>query len=141
MNLGASRQSRAVLAMLLAVALFSLMDAGLKGLAGHYPPFQVAALRGAASLPFVVAWATATAGPGTLLRVRWSLHLLRGVLGVVMMAAFAYALRRMPLSTAYSIFFVAPLLIRYPTPFWMQSWNKILKPVSPAKPLLKPAWC
>ena len=111
MNLGASRQSRAVLAMLLAVALFSLMDAGLKGLAGHYPPFQVAALRGAASLPFVVAWALATAGPGTLLRVRWSLHLLRGVLGVVMMAAFAYALRRMPLSTAYSIFFVAPLLI------------------------------
>lgn len=111
MNVGASRQSRAVLAMLLAVALFSLMDAGLKGLAGHYPPFQVAALRGAASLPFVVVWALATAGPRTLLRVRWSLHLLRGVLGVAMMAAFAYALRHMPLSTAYSIFFVAPLLI------------------------------
>nr|WP_156963002.1 DMT family transporter [Lysobacter daejeonensis] len=97
--------------MLLAVALFALMDAGLKGLAGHYPPFQVAALRGAASLPFVLAWSLFTAGPRTLLRVRWSLHLLRGVLGVVMMAAFAYALRRMPLSTAYSIFFVAPLLI------------------------------
>ncbi|KGM53348.1 membrane protein [Lysobacter daejeonensis GH1-9] len=106
-----ARQSRAVVAMLLAVALFALMDAGLKGLAGHYPPFQVAALRGAASLPFVLAWSLFTAGPRTLLRVRWSLHLLRGVLGVVMMAAFAYALRRMPLSTAYSIFFVAPLLI------------------------------
>lgn len=105
------RQSRAVVAMLLAVALFSLMDAGLKGLAGHYPPFQVAALRGAASLPFVLAWSLATAGPRSLLRVRWSLHVLRGVLGVAMMAAFAYALRYMPLSTAYSIFFVAPLLI------------------------------
>lgn len=105
------RRSRAVVAMLLAVALFSLMDAGLKGLASHYPPLQVAALRGAASLPLVLAWALATAGVRPLLRVRWSLHLLRGALGVAMMAAFAYALRHMPLSTAYSIFFVAPLLI------------------------------
>jgi drug/metabolite transporter (DMT)-like permease len=106
-----NRRSRAVLAMLLAVALFALMDAGLKGLAAYYPPFQVAALRGAASLPLVLGWALATAGPRPLLRVRWSLHLLRGALGVAMMAAFAYALRHMPLSTAYSIFFVAPLLI------------------------------
>jgi drug/metabolite transporter (DMT)-like permease len=43
--------------------------------------------------------------------VRWSLHLLRGVFGVVMMATFVFALRTLPLSTAYSIFFVAPLLI------------------------------
>ena len=107
----ATRQSRAVVAMVLAVALFSLMDAGLKGLAGQYPPFQVAALRGAASLPLVLAWALSTGGLRPLLRVRWSLHVLRGVLGVAMMAAFAYALRHMPLSTAYSIFFVAPLLI------------------------------
>lgn len=111
MTVHARHRSRAVVAMLLAVALFSLMDAGLKGLAAHYPPFQVAALRGAASLPLVLAWALATAGPRPLLRVRWSLHLLRGALGVAMMAAFAYALRYMPLSTAYSIFFVAPLLI------------------------------
>lgn len=106
-----TRRPRAVLAMLLAVALFALMDAGLKALSAHYPPLQVAALRGAASLPLVLGWALATAGMRTLLRVRWSLHLLRGALGVAMMAAFAYALRHMPLSTAYSIFFVAPLLI------------------------------
>jgi drug/metabolite transporter (DMT)-like permease len=106
-----TRRPRAVLAMLLAVALFALMDAGLKALSAHYPPLQVAALRGAASLPLVLGWALATAGPRILLRVRWSLHLLRGALGVAMMAAFAYALRHMPLSTAYSIFFVAPLLI------------------------------
>jgi drug/metabolite transporter (DMT)-like permease len=43
--------------------------------------------------------------------VRWPLHLLRGVLGIAMMASFVYALKRLPLSTAYSIFFVAPLLI------------------------------
>jgi drug/metabolite transporter (DMT)-like permease len=97
--------------MLLAVVTFAMMDACLKLLSAHYPPFQVAALRGAASLPLVLAWALLTTGVGPLLRVRWSLHLLRGVLGIAMMASFVSALRTLPLSTAYSIFFVAPLLI------------------------------
>jgi drug/metabolite transporter (DMT)-like permease len=97
--------------MLAAVAVFSLMDAGLKQLSGHYPSMQVAALRGAASLPLVLAWALLTTGWRPLLRVRWPLHLLRGVLGVMMIAAFVYGVRTLPLSTAYSIFFVAPLLI------------------------------
>lgn len=97
--------------MLASVALFSWMDAGLKTLSAHYPAFQVAALRGLASLPWVLAWALHTAGLRALLRVRWSLHLLRGGLGVAMMASFVYALRTLPLSTAYTLFFVAPLLI------------------------------
>jgi drug/metabolite transporter (DMT)-like permease len=103
--------TRAMLTMLVAVAVFSLMDAGLKQLSVHYPPFQVAALRGAASLPLVLAWVLATTGLAPLLRVRWPLHLLRGVLGITMMASFVYALRSLPLATAYSIFFIAPLLI------------------------------
>ena len=111
MTSNAIRPTRAVLSMLVAVALFALMDAGLKQLTAHYPPLQVAAVRGAASLPFVLAWALATVGVMPLLRVRWSLHLLRGVLGVTMMASFVYAITSLPLSTAYSIFFVAPLLI------------------------------
>ena len=97
--------------MLAAVLLFCLMDAGLKVLSSHYPSFQVAAIRGAASLPLVLAWALWTGGAKPLLRVRWSLHLLRGALGIMMMAGFVYALRSLPLSTAYSIFFVAPLMI------------------------------
>ena len=102
---------RAVLMMLGAVASFSLMDAGLKQLSAHYPAFQVAALRAAASLPFVLAWALHRGGIAPLLRVRWPLHLLRGAMGIAMMASFVYALRTLPLSTAYSIFFVAPLLV------------------------------
>lgn len=97
--------------MLAAVALFALMDAGLKALSAHYPPFQVASLRGLASLPLVLAWALASAGPRALLRVRWPLHLLRMLLGVAMIASFVYALRRLPMATAYTLFFVAPLLI------------------------------
>lgn len=106
-----ARRSRAVALMLAAVGLFALMDAGLKLLSTHYPPFQVAALRGASSLPLVLAWALATVPARSLWRVRWSLHVLRGVLGIAMMASFVYALRSLPLSTAYSIFFIAPLLI------------------------------
>jgi drug/metabolite transporter (DMT)-like permease len=105
------RQRRGMLLMLVSVGLFALMDAALKTLSAHYPPFQVAALRGLSSLPLVLAWALLTVGPLPLLRVRWPLHLLRGVLGIAMMASFVYALKRLPLSTAYSIFFVAPLLI------------------------------
>ena len=102
---------RAVLSMLLAVALFSLMDAGLKLLSPHYSPLQIAALRGLSSLPWVLTWAATTVGLRSLLRARWSLHLLRGVIGVGMMVGFVIGLRTLPLSTAYSISFVAPLLI------------------------------
>ena len=97
--------------MLAAVASFSLMDAGMKLLSAHYPPLQVTLLRGAASLPFVLVWVLASAGVRSIVPVRWGLHLMRGVLGMVMIGCFVYALRRMPLSTAYTLYFVAPLLV------------------------------
>lgn len=106
-----SDNRRGILAMLAAVGLFSVMDAGLKLLSTHYPPIQMAALRGLSSLPLVALWVIASGAGASLLRVRWSLHLFRGVLGIAMMAAFTYALRSLPLSTAYSLFFIAPLLI------------------------------
>jgi drug/metabolite transporter (DMT)-like permease len=101
----------AVLLMLAAVLMFALMDAGLKLLSSHYPPLQVAALRGLSSLPLVALWVLATVPVRSLLHVYWPLHLLRGALGVAMMAGFVYGLRTMPLSTAYAITFVAPLLV------------------------------
>lgn len=97
--------------MLAAVALFALMDAALKLLSPYYPALQVGALRGAASLPFVLAWVLATVGVRSLLRVYWRLHLLRAALGIAMMAGFVYGLRTLPLSTAYAITFVAPMLV------------------------------
>lgn len=102
---------RAALFMLAAVGMFALMDAGLKLLTAHYPPMQISAIRGGASLPFVLVWVLSTVGARSLFRVRWPLHLLRAVLGIMMMAPFVYALRTLPLSTAYAIFFIAPLLI------------------------------
>jgi len=97
--------------MLVAVGALSLMDACLKLLAPHYSALQVASLRGLSTLPIVLVWVGLRGGYGQLLRVRFGLHLLRGVIGIVMLAAFTYGVRHLPLAEAYSIFFVAPLMI------------------------------
>jgi drug/metabolite transporter (DMT)-like permease len=97
--------------MLLAGLMFALMDAGMKWIATSYSPFQVATLRSVAALPPVVLWMLARGRTRTLLQVHWPLHLFRGVLGVGVMAGFVYGVARMPLSTAYAIVFVAPLMI------------------------------
>lgn len=100
-----------IFAMLVAVAAFAAMDALLKVLAGTYPAVQVGALRGIASVPFIVLPLLAT-GTWRELRPRnHRLHLLRGVLAVVMMVGFIEALTVLSLADAYAIFFVAPLLV------------------------------
>lgn len=102
---------RSIVAMLIAVGAFSLMDAVLKTLIGTYPALQVAALRGLASLPLVCIYVLWRREAGLLLRVRWELHLFRGVISIVMLTLFSFALRHLGLAEAYTIFFIAPLLI------------------------------
>jgi drug/metabolite transporter (DMT)-like permease len=102
---------KAAAVMMIGVASFSFMDAGLKILSSHYSPMQVAAIRGLSSLPVIMIWVALSGGFGQLVRVRFPLHLARGLLGIGMLAAFAYGLRHLPLAEAYAIFFVAPLLI------------------------------
>jgi drug/metabolite transporter (DMT)-like permease len=107
-----SENLRGIVLMLLAMAALSVMDATMKQLVGHYSPIQVAALRGLVSLPFVIAWVYYRERTfRTLFRVRWRWHLARGVLAVVMLTSFIYAISGMPLSEAYTLFFVAPLMI------------------------------
>lgn len=103
--------ARGIVMMLLAMGLLSLMDAGLKQLALHYPPLQVTALRSLASWPVVAAWVLWRVGARPLLRVHWRLQALRGALGVVTLAAFVAGVKHLPLTTAYTLFFVAPLII------------------------------
>lgn len=100
-----------IYAMLLAVFMFALMDTAMKLLSARYPALQVAALRAICSLPLIalyVAWRGAFAG---IFRVRWSMHFLRGGLGILMLALFAFGLQKLSLAEAYSIFFIAPALI------------------------------
>lgn len=112
MTVGAHDQTmRGVVAMLLAMGSFSLMDVALKVLSAHYPPLQVAALRGLTSLPLVLLYVRWQGQLAAVWRVRWPLHLLRGVLSVLMLSLFAHALQTLSLASAYVLFFIAPVLV------------------------------
>lgn len=102
---------RGILAMLLAVGFFSGMDALLKLLSQRYPAVQVSALRGAASIPFVLLPVLLTGRWRDLKPVRWRMHLLRGVLAIVMLSTFVYSIRLLPLADAYSVFLASPLMV------------------------------
>ncbi|WP_439606295.1 DMT family transporter [Hydrogenophaga sp.] len=102
---------RSIVFMLVAVGFFALMDAVLKTLSARYPVLQIAALRGMTALPLVLVYIAWRGAWHTVLKVRWPLHLLRGVLGITMLALFTMGVRELPLSAAYTLFFIAPLLI------------------------------
>lgn len=102
---------RSIFAMLLAVAFFSVMDAVMKLLVVRYPALQVTALRGLSALPLVLAYVAWSGARASLWRVRWPLHLVRGMLSIAMLALFAFGLQTLPLAESYTLFFVAPLLI------------------------------
>ena len=104
---------RSIVAMLAAVAMFACMDAFLKTLAGTYPPLQVTALRGLTAMPLVCLYVVWRREFGSVFsrQLRWRLHLLRGVLGTAMMTSFTFGLKTLGLAEAYTLSFVAPLII------------------------------
>ena len=102
---------RSIVNMVLAVMFFALMDAVLKTLSAHYPPLQIACLRGLTALPLVLGWIQWRRGWARLKKLRWSLHLLRGGLGITMLTMFTRGVSELPLSATYTIFFIAPLMI------------------------------
>lgn len=97
--------------MMAAVAVFSFMDGLLKLLSAYYPPMQVAALRGATSLPFTLLPVLLSGRLRDLRPRRWPMHLLRGVLSVLVLGGFIYAVRVLSLANAYSVFLSAPLIV------------------------------
>ena len=102
---------QAIATMIAAVAVFSFMDGVLKFFAMRYPPMEVAALRGATSLPFTLAPVLIAGRLRDLVPRRWPMHLLRGCLSVVVIGGFIYAVRSLSLANAYSVFLSAPLLV------------------------------
>jgi drug/metabolite transporter (DMT)-like permease len=97
--------------MLVSVAAFSVMDAMMKLLSEHYAALQVAFIRGAAALPFVLLPVLLRGRLARLRPVNVRLHLVRGVLSIVMLVSFVLAVRESSLATTYSIFMCAPLLV------------------------------
>lgn len=104
---------RAIAAMIAACAMFAWMDATLKLLAGHYPPLQVTALRGLCALPLVALYLVWRGEVRAVFarRLRWRLHILRGAFTVAMLALFTFGLKTLDLAEAYTLSFIAPLII------------------------------
>jgi len=108
-----SSNLRGIVAMLAAMAMFACMDALLKSLAGTYSPLQVTALRGLTAMPLVCAYILWRGETRAVFgrTLRWRLHLLRGVFSVSMMASFTYGLKTLGLAEAYTLAFVAPMIL------------------------------
>lgn len=101
---------RAILLMLGGVFMFSTMDLALKQLVAHYPSMQVVFLRCALSAPLFALW-IGFANRRLFKPRRFNHHLLRAMVGLLMLYAVNECLREMQLADAYAIFFAAPLLI------------------------------
>ncbi len=102
---------RGISSMVAAVFVFSIMDALMKRVSGHYGPLQIACLRCVASLVCLfpmIAWQRSW---GSLKAAMPVLHVARAGLGIGMLSAFVFAVHRLTLAQTYSLFLAAPLLM------------------------------
>jgi len=96
--------------MILACAMFSLMGAAIKVSADHGASLaQIVLFRALPSVVLLLAWAWATGRSAK--PVSWQLHLRRCAAGGISMWLGFYALAQLPLSTAVSLQYTAPLFI------------------------------
>jgi len=102
---------RGALYMLAAVSLLAILDAGVKELTGRYPVPQIGFMRYLFGLTLAVILATRSGGLGTLRTRRPGGHLLRAAFNLTTMLTFYYSLALLPLGTAVSIAFAAPLFM------------------------------
>lgn len=103
---------RPILAALLGVAAFSLMDAFMKGASLAIGAYSAALLRSALGVCLIAPVWLARGG-------RWPapralrFHLVRGVVSAFMALSFFFALTRLPLAETIAISFFAPILSLY----------------------------
>jgi drug/metabolite transporter (DMT)-like permease len=95
----------------LAFGLFSGMDALIKWLSAGYPVHQMVFSNGVLALLPVGIWAWRTGGLWQLRTRRLSLHVLRGLCGMIAAFLAFTAFSQMSLTGAYAIIFATPLLI------------------------------
>lgn len=102
---------RAVLYMLAAIALLSLMDAAAKWLTSDYSVWQIVFLTRFVTLAFALGIAMRAGGLATLATRRPWTHLGRSAIALAMVITFFLALRTLPLADAIAITFAAPLFM------------------------------
>jgi drug/metabolite transporter (DMT)-like permease len=106
-----SLRLRGIAYMISAVFVFAIMDTFLKALSVRYPPLQVGCLRCVSSLVCMSPLLLVRRGWRELRVSGFRWHLLRGALGIIMLAGFVYGVRRLTLSQAYSLYLTAPLMM------------------------------
>ncbi len=104
--------------MLLASAMFAIMGSFVKLGAEHGASLpQVVLFRGLPSVILLLIWARA--GRQSIIPVSWKLHLWRNLSGVTSMWLGFFAIAHLPLATATSLNYTAPLFIAC----WMLGWG------------------
>lgn len=92
------------------IAVMSVMDAVIKGMAVHYPIFQVAFLRFACGT-LIATGVVVALRPGWPSRETVVANLLRSVAAVVTAVSFFYALGQLPLAETLVLSFLSPMFI------------------------------
>ncbi|TCS64066.1 DMT family transporter [Varunaivibrio sulfuroxidans] len=105
-----SQNARAILAITLAIFMFSLSDAASKALVGHYSVVQIIFLRATLSIILIGVWVLRSGGPRRLATKRPMMHVLRVIIGVSEVSLFYLALRTVPLADATAVYYAAPLI-------------------------------
>src|SRR5215470_13863240 len=101
---------RGIASMLLAVAIFSCMDALIKWLSATYPTIEIVFFR--SSFAFVPLLPVLLRGGRAALRTRRPLAQAgRAGIGLLSMVAFFYCFRLMPLADVFGIAFSAPIFV------------------------------
>ncbi|MBL8517245.1 MAG: DMT family transporter [Betaproteobacteria bacterium] len=95
--------------MVVAGALFACMGVFVKLGAAHFSAAELAMYRSAVGL--VLIGGMVLARGQTLATVHWRTHLLRGGVGFVSLIAYFYAVTQMPLATAMTLSYTAPLFL------------------------------
>jgi drug/metabolite transporter (DMT)-like permease len=107
----ANARLRGIAYMIAGVFAFAIMDALMKALSVRYGAMQIACLRSLSSLVCLLPAILWRRSRGELQITRPILHLVRGMLGILMLASFIYGVRRLSLAQAYSLYLTAPLLM------------------------------
>ncbi len=105
------RPGRAILLVLLAVAILTLQDAVIKWLSERLPVIEILFIRSLIMLPVILVVAAVTGQLRRLRTRRYGMHLLRVVLNFLAFITFFGALRLMPLADTLAIAFSAPIFI------------------------------
>jgi drug/metabolite transporter (DMT)-like permease len=109
----AKRQDRPIRAILLmngAVLIFTIMDAIVKSVSGHYPTGQIIFFRNFFAFPPILLFLWWTGGLAFRTAQPWS-HVLRGIFGVASMYCYFLSYRLLPLSDAVALSLSSPIFM------------------------------